>query len=574
MDVQTLAAALAINEKRKADLVAAEYDSSRTYALGALVLYKGALYECTTQITTAEAWNPAHWTQRTIEYYLAQIGTEYPRLGVSGVGGSSATLTRLWDAVGLVTPTPGTDAVTCSSAFDQFKPFNRKKCVGHWSLDTASATPKAKFTVEAYYGDADYAEDGTMGDYVAVEIEPFYYFEGGGMLGVSEHQFPGWKIHPVCVDLDGNIRAKTYIPCYAMGLKDGKPVSLPGYHNEFGGYKALVDKAKLYGDGSLDHCAILEPSAVDHYEWLLMTIEYATQNMQTVMQGACSMAYSASDIIHAAPDENKIVVTGTIGDRFCVGQSIVINASYSVTPSDISTYNIILSIDKCDEDGTLNASGTYRLITYDGTDRSASIVADTTQLGSKPWISGATQGAAPGVGAVRGHTGSPVSNSNSKYPNLYRWRENVYGNQNMTCMDLFDVRVEDEDTYHLDWYFLKDPRLFYPYANAAASDLVAAKGFVKLGVTTPASSYADGYIKELGADPLYPHVHVPVLTSGGSASTYYCDYAYLVNSTVVRSVRRRGSLTSGASFGPCFVLALYVPSTSYWNFGGGLFFIQ
>ena len=53
MDVQTLAAALAINEKRKADLVAAEYDSSRTYALGALVLYKGALYECTTQITTA-----------------------------------------------------------------------------------------------------------------------------------------------------------------------------------------------------------------------------------------------------------------------------------------------------------------------------------------------------------------------------------------------------------------------------------------------------------------------------------------------------------------------------------------
>ena len=574
MDVQTLAAALAIDEKRKADLVAAEYDSTQTYALGSLVLYKGALYECTTQITTAEAWNPDHWTQRTIEYYLAQIGTEYPRFGVSGVGSSSATLTRLWDAVEL-NATPGTDTITCSSSFDTFKPFNRKKCVGHWILDPVSSTPKGKFIVEAYYGDADYAEDGTMGDYVAVEVEPFYYFEGGGVLGVSEHQFPGWKIHPVCVDLDGYTRAKTYIPCYALALKDGKAVSLPGYHNEFGAYKALADKTKLYGDGTLVQCTMLEPSAVDHYEWLLMTIEYATQNMQSKMTGAVSMAYSASHVVHSAPEANKIVVTASIGGNFVVGQSIIIGASYSATPASVDAYNVITSIDACDEDGTLNASGTYRLISYDGTDRSASVTADTTQIGSKPWISGATQGSAPGVSAVRGHTGSPVSNSNNKYPNLYRWRENVYGNQNMTCMDLFNARVEDSGSYRLDWYLLTDPRLFYPYSNvSSAAEFTAAKGFTKLAVTTPKESYADGYIKELAADPLYPFAHVPVLTTGGSASTYYCDYASLVNSYTVRSVRRRGYLSYGASFGPCFVYADYAPSYSSWHYGGGLFFMQ
>lgn len=38
------------------------YSSSSTYAVGDLVVYDNAIYECTTAITTAEAWNSAHWT--------------------------------------------------------------------------------------------------------------------------------------------------------------------------------------------------------------------------------------------------------------------------------------------------------------------------------------------------------------------------------------------------------------------------------------------------------------------------------------------------------------------------------
>ena len=174
MDVQTLAAALAIGEKRKSNLIAPEYDSTSTYAIGTIVMHKGSMYECITTISNAEAWNPAHWTQRTIDYYLSKIGIEYPRFGVSGIGKSVSKLTRLWDSADLSEPTPGTDTEMCSSPYDAYAPFNRKKCVGHWILDPVSATPKAKFVVEAYYGDADYAEDGTMGDYVAVEVKTFY----------------------------------------------------------------------------------------------------------------------------------------------------------------------------------------------------------------------------------------------------------------------------------------------------------------------------------------------------------------------------------------------------------------
>lgn len=504
------------------------------------------------------------------------------RFGVAGVGGASTTLKRLWDAAGL-TATPGTDEAEGSSGFDKYPVFNRKKCVGSWSV----VDGKAVFTPQAYYGDADYAEDGTMGDYVAVDVPPTYWYhdEENGILGVSGSAASGWEPHPVCVDKDGNVRQHTYLPCYALALKDGHAVSLPGYQNFFGCYKDNWDKARTYGDGSAFlNFAIIEPSAVDHYEWLMQTIEFATTDMQTVMQGATAMAYNTNHIITTAPAANKVVVTAAIGDLFCVGQTIYIGAGHGDTPSGgVSAYNCITAIEKCDADGTLNASGTYRLITYDGTDRTASITGGTTKIASRPWITGATQGYASGVSAVLGHTGSPVSNSDAKHPMLYRWRENVYGNQNMTCLDLMDVRVEvSTDVYKLQWYFNPDLQhlgaaKYYPSSTSKpdATDLsTAANGWKLLKTETPSDSYASGYIKEEGFDAEYPHVRIPTLTKNGSQTSYYADYAYLVNSYVVRAVRRRGTVNDGRIFGPRYVNAIYAPSHATWYYGSGLFFAQ
>lgn len=536
-------------------------------------------------------YNPAKWNPRmTLQvgrdehgglWAVGEGGSDYPKYGVSGVGGSSTTLTRLWDAVNK-TATAGTDAAAGASDFDTLPPFNRKKCVGNWTVVNGAAV----FNVQAYQGDADYAEDGTKGDYVAVEVPPIYWYhdESTGTLGVSAGPHAGWEPHPVCVDGDGHVREKTYLPVYALALKDGHAVSLPGYQNYFGGYKDNWDQARTYGDGtSFANLAIIEPSAVDHYEWLMQTIEFATTNMQTVMNGAVSMRYAA-DAITAAPAANKIVVSGTIGDNFVVGQSIYIGAAHGDSPSAKgAAYNCITAIQNCDADGTLNESGTYRLFTYDGTDRTESITAGTTIVASRPWITGATQGYASGVSAVLGHTGSPVSNSNGKYPMMYRWRENVYGNQNMTCLDLMDVRVADgADAYKLQWYHNPDLQSqgaakYYP-SSTSKPDLTdlqdETKGWKLLGTETPKESYKDGYIKEEGFDAEYPHVRVPTLTTGGSATTYYADYAYLVNSIVVRAVRRRGTLTNGAFFGPRFVFANYAPSFAFWAYGSGLYFTQ
>lgn len=505
------------------------------------------------------------------------------KFGVLGVGGSSPTLTRIWDAAGL-TATPGTDQVAGSSDFDKYPVFNRKKCVGSWSV----VNSKAVFTPQAYYGDADYAEDGTMGDYVAVDVPPTYWYEDkeNGILGVSGSAASGWEPHPVCVDKDGNVREHTYLPVYALALKDGHAVSLPGYQNYFGGYKDNWDQARTYGDGtSFVNLAIIEPSAVDHYEWLMQTIEFATQDMQTVMMGAASMPYNASHTITAAPAANKVVLTAAIGDLFVVGQTIYIGNTHSTSPSSRvgADYNLITAIENCDADGTLNVSGTYRLITYSGTDRTSGITAGTTTISSRPWVTGATNGAVTGVSAVLGHTGSPVSNSSGKYPMRYRWRENTYANQNMTCLDLMDVRVEvSTDVYKLQWYHNPDLQhlgaaKYYPSATSKPdiTDLQTdANGWKLLGVETPSDSYANGYIKEESADDCYPHVRVPTLTKNGSATTYYADYAHLVTSAVVRAVRRRGAVLDGRSYGPRYVYAYNATSNAAWNSGSGLFFTQ
>ena len=43
-------------------MLASEYSSSKTYAVGDYCFHAGTLYECTTAITTAEAWTSGHWT--------------------------------------------------------------------------------------------------------------------------------------------------------------------------------------------------------------------------------------------------------------------------------------------------------------------------------------------------------------------------------------------------------------------------------------------------------------------------------------------------------------------------------
>jgi hypothetical protein len=53
--------------------IAEVYDATKTYAIGDYCLHDGQLYECTTEITTPEAWTAAHWTAATVGTELNDI---------------------------------------------------------------------------------------------------------------------------------------------------------------------------------------------------------------------------------------------------------------------------------------------------------------------------------------------------------------------------------------------------------------------------------------------------------------------------------------------------------------------
>ena len=493
------------------------------------------------------------------------------RYGVSGIGQSANALTRLWDSVGM-TAQVGTDGDNSNviNNFDDVTPFNRRKCVGDWYVEDG----RAVFRVNAYLGDEDYAEDGTMGDFVAVECPRAYYYFKDGVLGISAHQYSGWRPFDIfCHKHDENETIPFYYhPAYALVLKDGKAVSLPGYDNEQGCYKDLVDAARTYKNGALGNLAMLMPSAFNFYEWAMYTVEFATQHCQAIMQGCAGLRHSNDDRVTFV-DSTHILASNYFASRVAGQYIAIITTSTDVNAPAYKATHKVISVTRCDENGVASASGTHQLIELQDLGKNY-LTYDTTgateyRIAARPYRTGDCNG-------VSTPSGSPVSNSDSFHPCKYRWHENPFSNQFKTSMDLFNKREgTGDDDYYLDWYYLDDPTGYAPSTTSKpdATDLASDK-FVKLDVNTPHANYLSGYIKSKKYSEHYPDVWIPDATSGGSASSYFCDSAYLVHSSSVRACRFGGSWSYGASAGFSYLYGLYAPSYSSAAYGGDLCFAQ
>lgn len=490
------------------------------------------------------------------------------KYGVSGLLNASPALTRLYDAVGL-TAAVGTDTQTAVNDFDNRLPFARRKCVGRWQM----VLGKPVFEVAKYMNEDGYTEDGSIGDYVAVECPKAYFKLEGTELAVSAHKFEGFRPFDIfCRKHDVNdVMDLCYLPAYALAVDaDDHAVSLPGYDNEQGSYKMLFDKARTYGGGSMGNFAVLQPAAVNFYEWALFTVEFATNNCQSIMQGCSALRHNNDDRL-TFKDATHVLVQNYFASRVA-GEYISILA----TDIDINAYRYhathkIVSATRCDESGSASASGTYQLLeledlgkeyyTYDLTG------ATEYRIAARPYRTGACNG-------VLTPSGSPASNTDTYHPMRYRYRENVYGNQYKTVVDLFNMRVgTGDDDYKLEWYLLADPSALDTPKDFGTADL-ATDAFIKLSVETEHANYVNGYIKSKKYDPLFPDIWIPYETTGGSASTYFSDYAYLVFSPVVRAVRFGGLWNLGGYAGFSIAYAANAPSSGSAAFGGDLCFIQ
>lgn len=494
------------------------------------------------------------------------------RYGVSGIGQSASQLTRLWDAVGM-TAQVGTDGDNSGviNNFDDVTPFNRRKCVGTWRKSGG----RNVFHVHAYLGDDDYTEDGTNGDYVAVECPRAYYYYKDGVLGVSAHQYLGWRPFDIfCHNHDPeDTMPYYYMPAYALALDEsGHAVCLPGYDNEQGNYKQLVDAARTYQAGALGMDAIIMPMAMNFYEWALFTVEFARQDCQQIMQGCCDLRHNSEDRV-AFIDATHVITNNYYATRVPMECIWIGATNIDTSHSEYKATHRIVSVTRCDASGNPDNSGTHQLLEllnlgknyteYDYTG------ATEYRIGARPYRTGDCNG-------VSTPSGSPVSNTNGYYPCKYRWHENPYSNQFHTVMDMFNYRIgTDDDDYYLAWCYLPDPSAYEPSTTSKpdATDL-ETDVFELLDIQTEHENYVNGYIKSKKHSVEYPDLWIPYETTGASGSTYYADYAYLVNSYVVRALRLSGSWFLGAPVGFSNPNANNAPSIGYAFYGGDLCIIQ
>lgn len=525
----------------------------------------------------------------TVENDIADLEAQmqFKRYGVSGVGLQSAALTRLYDAIGM-TAEVGTDdpEVSVTNDFDHAAPFMHRKCVGNWVREG----DHAKFNVYAYLGDENFVEDGSGGDYVAVELPLSFYQMDGNNLVISAHRYPGYRPFDIfCRDHDENqLLDKVYVPAYALALnEDGFAVSLPGLENEQGTYENLFKDARKYNNDDVAGIGMLMPAALQFYYWALYTVEFATQNCQAIMRGMADMRSDGNTRCKFL-DAEHILVTDWAqaaqtsiagwnanwrkpGDYLCVLATSV----GDIHDARWKATHRVISVTRCDASGTASASGQYSLIevedlgkdywTYDytgGTDY---------KLAGRPYPTGACNNVATPSGSPRDNVGGETGGHN---PMRYRYRENVFGNQFHTAVDLFDIKKGTNDSdWYLDWYYLPDPReIATPYNPSQAQ--LQAEPYVKLSLQTPHENYVNGYIVSKQYDGTYPDIWAPLLTSGGGDTKYFCDYAILVSSAVVRSVRFGGSWNSGSYDGLSYCFASLAPSAAFAYWGGDLCFPQ
>lgn len=91
-NISVLQTDLETNTETLAENFADEYSATSTYSAGDYVIYNNGLYQASQDITTAESWEPGHWTRTTVSAIKGEIEAElaeqtagsYPTVTTSG----------------------------------------------------------------------------------------------------------------------------------------------------------------------------------------------------------------------------------------------------------------------------------------------------------------------------------------------------------------------------------------------------------------------------------------------------------------------------------------------------------
>ena len=441
---------------------------------------------------------------------LAQAGV----YGARWAEGSSASAgERVGDAAGLVA-NAGVDNEVVQNDFDGVYPWaGRRRCNGYRDSD-------GEFVVTAYEGEAGYSQS-DPDKLVYVETPLFYYFDGVKdgyeQKLISMLPQPGFLPSPACLRPDGSLRTHSYSAAYLMALEDGKATSRAGAFSAYGGLNGMMDGARTLGAQYA-----LERTATWYTESLLMTVEFATKDLQSVMAGATSYSYNIAKAKAAESGANRVALGNAYNEaaQYVVGVPITLSHTGSTGDVTVENRRVTAITPK-------NESETY--LYFDG--EPVDITQETTVF-VRSWENGAADG-------VRATSGSPVSNQSGKYPCVYRGRENPYGNAWQFLCDVMSQRTASAGAWAYNAYYLPDATR---YSSGALTE-----DYVKLDYALSAES---GTIAALGCDGRYPWVRLATAVGGGKKNGYADAYAP-PDATTYQAVWACGGMWNGADAGPC-----------------------
>lgn len=372
---------------------------------------------------------------------------------------------------------------------------------------------------------------------VFIRIPKFYIKKTDGpgfkTIKISKTQYPGYYLPAVFWDftngkeLDYYWHGKYKANLSADNLRlESKPATFPLQTKNIVDFRNYA-KANNNVGAALKGYQQLDIHAQDVL-YCLFTVEFATLNSQSIMQGFSSGRWTATDLVTVATTAaNTIILPNATADLYKVGQTVSLGTSQG--GHQVFYGRQILSIAVHD--------GTNKAITVDGAPFNAAV-------GNMLYNTGAKSGFSADVNAS---SGTPIAND-GKYPCVYRGIESPWG-------DMWQF-VDGVNISDLQAWVCRN-------ADQYASNVFASP-YEKVGYV---NGNANGYLKYKGFDKLYPFVELPKEV-GGDSATYYSDYYY--QSTGQRIARVGGGWLNGSNVGLSYWNLDFSSTDAYAAFGGRL----
>ena len=481
-------------------------------------------------------------------YALRRTGKVYQTKLWKFASNPSSTGEKLLDNAGLVFE-PSTDT---EEGQDDY--LNGKNPLFEWVnvnyTRDADGTPRPI----AIEGTSDYKTEGAV-DVGVMQMSFWWSWDTSNaeydLITISDLPHPelGLVPWPECVKADGTMVPWCIGSKYISGIaSDGKLRSQPGLKPERNqSHNNMITNYQAKGDGYWGAGACRNV-----FQFIFNAIKGGTKNSQTLFAGCTSYNYQYEAAVRSAEAHTYFPVTNAQAGNLVVGSSVSVgyagnnNGAENRDRGQVTVHSYadnvkILSIDTLDEN---NKAVYLDLPEEDAFDTQPHAYAEEFSapiiLSTMHWFSGATDG-------VKGrHDGSPVSNTNGKYPYRVQGREYAVGGYIVASDTVMDLQSD------FTKYVLVAPK----GVAHSSSDATIRSTYIHIG-TIPAATAgnnADWWIGDFGLSTDVGGWWPTAEGSGSSQGTGDRCYAGGVGATSgMREYLQGGHLGVGSYAGSAFL---------------------